>query len=142
MCGILSILPFSLQLAHIVFLLLHVMSMLNKVPSGGMSEYIAPMTALTGRAVYMKDIRHPFMSYVEAEDRPSDTVLNSVTVSCTRPCLVLYPADNLQHSWKLYTLDTEQVITRNVLFPEPMAHAIINLMNERTRKTKGVLRNP
>jgi hypothetical protein len=100
------------------------------------------VTAFTGRAVYMKDIRHPLMSYVEAEDRASDTVLNSVTVGRTRPCLMLYPVDNLQHSWKLYTLDTEQVIKRNALFPKPMAHAIINLMNECTRMSKGVSRNP
>jgi hypothetical protein len=110
--GILAVLPIVLCLTFMVYAVKHVVCMMNKVPSEGMSEFIAPVTAMTGRPVHIDDITLPFLQYAEAHERGT-SAQNSVTNPRTRSCLALYPRDNAQHSWWFYTLDKGTLIARD-----------------------------
>jgi hypothetical protein len=101
--GLIAILRFVLSLTFLVY------AMVNKAPSETMSEFIAPITALTGRPVHVEDIRWP---YLEVHERGT-WAQNSVTNARTRSCLVLYPRDNLQHSRYFYCLDKGTLIARD-----------------------------
>jgi hypothetical protein len=52
--GMLNTLPFAVSLALLVYLVYFVVSGVNKIPSSGSSEFIAPETALTGRPVHAR----------------------------------------------------------------------------------------
>ena len=136
--GILAVLPFVLCLTFMVYAVKHVVCMMNKVPSEGMSEFISPVTAMTGRPVHIEDITLPFLQYVEAHERGT-SAQNSVTNPRTRSCLALYPRDNAQHSWWFYTLDKGTLIARDRYTIMPMNDAIIGVMAKmaETKKTVG-----
>jgi hypothetical protein len=135
--GLIAILPFVLCLTFLVYAVKHVVTMVNKAPSETMSEFIAPITALTGRPVHVDDIRLPFLQYVEVHERGT-RVQNSVTNARTRSCLALYPRDNLQHSWYFYFLDKGTLIARDRYTVVPMPGHVVRMMQQMATTMKTV----
>ena len=125
--GILCTLHFRVAIPFLVYLIYFIISGINKIPSQGASEFIAPFTALTGRPVDAADMKLPFMSYVEMHER--DQTTNSMAPR-TRPAVALYPRDNHQHSWCFWTLDTHHRVFRDKYTPMPMPTAIIKQLDD------------
>jgi hypothetical protein len=111
--------------------------MVKKAPSETMSEFIAPITVLTGRPVHVEDIRLPFLQYVEVHVRGT-WAQNSVTNARTSSCLALYPCDNLQHSWYFYCIDKGTLIARDHYTVVPMPEHVVKMMQQMATTMKTV----
>ena len=138
--GIVTTLPFILCLTFLVYCVSHVVCMLNKVPSEGMSEFITPQLAFDGTVPDARDLL-PFCQSVEAHVRGTRNI-NSVAMPRTESCLLLFPRDNKQHSWWMYRLDTNTIIARDSFTIVPMTTAVIAHMNSKATHSTQVSPDP
>lgn len=139
--GIIAVNPFTLCATFLVYLIAFITFGINCVPSSGMSEYISPWEALSGRKPDFKtDLGLNFCEYVEVHER--DDIINSVSVARTRPALALHPRANRQGSWVFYLLDSEKTVTRDYYTRLPMPSSVIDHMERKARQERGVGRDP
>ena len=139
--GILSVNPFTLSIAFLVYLVYFVCFGINCVPSAGMSEFISPWECLTGRKPnYKTDLALSFCDYVEVHE--NNDIINSVSVPRTRPALALYPRGNKQGSWVFYALDSERLLVRDFYTKLPMPQQLIDHLNAKARQERAVPADP
>ena len=135
--GIISVNPFTLCATFLVYLIAFITYGINCVPSSGMSEYVSPWEALSGRKPdYSTDLALNFCEYVEVHER--NDIINTVSVARTRPALALHPRANRQGSWVFFLLDSEKTVTRDYYTRLPMPNSVIEHMERKARQERGV----
>ena len=96
-------LPYPVPLMFLFSMLLFIVTRLNLVPRSTVYAAVYPQEALTfQKPDFLKDCRAEFFQYVEAEI-PEGSTGQARRLANTEPALMLYPANNLQHSWYVYS---------------------------------------
>ena len=137
--GIIAVNPFTLCATFLVYLIAFITFGIDCVQSSGMSEYLSPWEALSGRKPdYATDLALNFCEYVEVHER--NDIFISVALARTRPALAMHPRANRQGSWVFYLLDTEKTVTRDYHTRLPMPSSVIEHMERKARQERGVTR--
>ena len=109
---------------HLVF---YANGRINSVPSLSSTDVSTPREIFWGTKLdFHKHLVLGFGDYAEVfNSSGADSSLNSRTV----PCIALYPSGNAQGSWKFYSIETGQLVTRDQYEVIPTNANIIARMN-------------
>ncbi len=124
--GIINTLPFRLTFNMLVFLVLFCVSRINLVPHKANAGLVSPAQLFRDRLVdYRTELQLSFGEYVEATDRTTDNSMRPRT----HPCISLLPVGNSTGSWKMLSLNTGKVVTRDHWVVKPFNNLVLEHLN-------------
>ena len=139
-----TVLPFRLPFCVLMYAVMYACSKINMWPNSSLAHGYSPMEVYLGRSVSVeRDLGGrrgsgplPFGSSCEIYEGTDNTIADR-----TRPAIWLGSKSNSYGTGWFFTLDTEQVVSREQWRPMPMTKGTINLMNRIASKGPSVPKN-
>jgi hypothetical protein len=133
--GNLNTLPFKrmprLMLIELVY---HVVLWLNAFPAkSGVSETLSPRAIVYRHKLdFAKHCKLQFGTFCEVHDKPTPT---NTMVTRSTPAIVLGPTDNLQRTYKFFSLATGKKVKHRAFTPYPMPDSVIKKVEAYAKST-------
>ena len=135
--AVLNMLPYGITEAMEEWLIKSAVYKINLIPTRNSILFESPRERLMGKRISVKtDLKHGFGDYVHVHNAVFDNSMKSRTAAG----VALMPSGSTDGSWYYLLLKTNKVVRRRRATELPMPDEVINLLNNRAAKRRGIKR--
>ena len=135
--AVLNMLPYGLTEAMEEWLIKSAVYKINLIPTRNSILFESPRERLMGKRISVKtDLKHGFGDYVQVHAAVFDNSMKPRTAAG----VALMPSGSTDGSWYYLLLKTNKVVRRRRATELPMPDEVINLLDNRAAKRRGIKR--